>query len=202
MSYNSVIDAIGKRFSPKKDATTNVDETQNVNQDEYYDDTFYHMPEDEEYDNSFYQPNESPKENVIPKEETKNKKFIPEDSTINSNVTNNSINYDSSLNSNNEGKLSNQEYNSAKGIMYRLFEKYQKLCEEKNLTPINDYSYYSIKRNDANHSYDQKFTELQNAITLAKNIEPPKEELKESQKSYDPNKSTTSQKGRKKSANK
>ena len=67
LSYNSVIDAIGKRFSPKKDATTNVDETQNVNQDEYYDDTFYHMPEDEEYDNSFYQPNESPKENVIPK---------------------------------------------------------------------------------------------------------------------------------------
>jgi len=39
-------------------------------------------------------------------------------------------------------------------------------------------------------------------MTLAKNIEPPKEELKESQKSYDPNKSTTSQKGRKKSANK
>ena len=104
------------------------------------------------------------------------------------------------MNSNNEGKLSNQEYNSAKGIMYRLFEKYQKLCEEKNLTPINDYSYYSIKRNDTNHSYDQKFTELQNAMTLAKNIEP--EELKESHKSYDPNKSTTSQKGRKKSANK
>jgi len=65
-----------------------------------------------------------------------------------------------------ENRFNVHDYNSNKAKMRKLFNHYLSLCKKKDLAPINEYSYFSVKRDDTPISYEKKLKELQNAITL------------------------------------